>query len=113
MVSLADAAKLALTVTLGISCILKPILDFLDGISPRRPILDVAVAVVLVTLPAAYLMGVILVYLHVIPPAAVPRGASRQLATLACTAASALLVALAVPLVAFLFLAGSPPGGDQ
>jgi hypothetical protein len=85
------AAKFAVCVAVGCAYILKPILGFINGTmpSPRSPVLDFAVAVALVTLPATYLMGVTLLYVHV-------------------TLAFALLVAL----VAFLLLvasAGSPP----
>lgn len=112
--SAAGAAKFALTVAVGCACILFPILEFQDGVSPRGAVLDAAVAVVLVTLPITFLLGVILVFLHVTPAPAVPPGASRRLAGLACAMASALLAALVVPLVAvaFVFLgAGCPPPG--
>nr|TKW19681.1 hypothetical protein SEVIR_4G036200v2 [Setaria viridis]TKW19682.1 hypothetical protein SEVIR_4G036200v2 [Setaria viridis] len=119
MASVAGAAKFALAVALGCAYILTPILDFLDGVSPRSAVLDAAVAVVLVTLPITYLLGVILVFLHVTPAPPMPPGTPRQLAGLACTFASTLLAVLAVPLVAFMFLAGavgggcSPPGCGQ
>jgi hypothetical protein len=103
------AAKFAVCVAVGCAYILKPILGFINGTmpSPRSPVLDFAVAVALVTLPATYLMGVTLLYVHVTPPRA-PGGALGRVAYLACTLAFALLVAL----VAFLLLvasAGSPP----
>ncbi|CAN6202191.1 unnamed protein product [Urochloa humidicola] len=106
MASVAAASRFALAVAVGCACILGPILDFVDGVSPRGAVLDAAVAVALVTLPITYLLGVVLVFLHVTPAAAaVPPGASRRLAGLACAVASALL---AVPLVAyFLLLAGA------
>lgn len=102
------AAKFAVCVAVGCAYILKPILGFINGTmpSPRSPVLDFAVAVALVTLPATYLMGVTLLYVHVTPPRA--PGALGRVADLACTLAFALLVAL----VAFLLLvasAGSPP----
>ncbi|KAK3131865.1 hypothetical protein QOZ80_6AG0512550 [Eleusine coracana subsp. coracana] len=106
------AAKFAITVAVGCACILEPILTFINGINPRSPVLDAAVAVVLVVLPAIYLMGVILMYVQVTPQAAAPQpGALRRFADLACALAFLLLLALA----AFLFLAMagsfSPPSG--
>ncbi|KAF8726468.1 hypothetical protein HU200_019654 [Digitaria exilis] len=111
--SVTAAARLALAVALGCAYILAPILESLDGdgVSPcrRSPVLDAAASVVLVTLPITYLLGVVLVYLHVTPaPPPLPQGVSRRLAGLA----SALVAVLAVALVAFCLLrAGvSPPG---
>jgi hypothetical protein len=103
---LPGAAKFAICVAVGCAYILKPILDFINGMpSPRSPVLDFAVAVALVTLPLTYLTGLTLLYVHVTPPRA--PGALGRVADLACTLAFALLVAL----VAFLLLvasAGSP-----
>ncbi|KAK3128632.1 hypothetical protein QOZ80_6BG0464470 [Eleusine coracana subsp. coracana] len=107
------AAKFAITVAVGCACILEPILTFINGISPRSPVLDAAVAFVLVVLPVIYLMGVILMYVQVTPQAAAPQpgGALRRFADLACALAFLLILALA----AFLFLAMagsfSPPSG--
>lgn len=116
----ASVAKFALAVAIGCAYILAPILDSIDGVSPRSAVLDAAVAVVLVTLSFTYLLGVILVFLHVAPAAPpMPPGAPRRLAGLACTVASTLLAVLSVPLVSFMLLAGavgggcSPPGCGQ
>ncbi|KXG19543.1 hypothetical protein SORBI_3010G075200 [Sorghum bicolor] len=58
MADLNDAAQFALCVALGISYILKPLLDFVDGATkPLSPVLEFAVAVLIATLPLAYLMG--------------------------------------------------------
>ncbi|KAF8697923.1 hypothetical protein HU200_035420 [Digitaria exilis] len=111
-VSVAGAARLAIAVALGCAYILGPILESLDGVSPRSPVLDVAVGVVHVTLPVTYLLGVVLVYLHVMTPAAPPHvhsGVSRRLAGLACAVAFVLVVA--VTLVAFCLLRAGAGGG--
>ncbi|OEL28072.1 hypothetical protein BAE44_0010910 [Dichanthelium oligosanthes] len=105
MASVAAVAKFALTVAVGVACILRPILDILDGVSPRSAVLDAAVAVVLVVLPITYLLGMILLFLHVIPAPAMAPGAPRRLAGLACTVASTLLAVLTVLLVALMLLA--------
>ncbi|PAN25306.1 hypothetical protein PAHAL_4G291500 [Panicum hallii] len=112
MASVAAAGEFALAVALGCAYILAPILDSLEGISPRSAALDAAVAAALVTLPVTYLLGVVLVYLHVTPAPPVAPGAARRLAALlACAAASA-------SLGAFMSLSlsgagGSPPGCGQ
>ena len=114
MADLNDAAQFSLCVALGISYILKPLLDFLDGANkPLSPVLEFAVAVLIATLPLAYLMGILLLQLQVapgapapaVPPA--PQGAARRLACFACTLVSAVLAVLAVALIAFWFL--TPP----
>ncbi|CAN6221777.1 unnamed protein product [Urochloa humidicola] len=112
MASISAAARFALAVAVGCACILSPILD---GVSPRSAVLDAAVAIALITLPITFFLGVILVFVHVTPEPLVSPGASRRLAVLAYAVASALLAALAVPLVAFVFLGAgcSPPGFGQ
>jgi hypothetical protein len=103
---LPDVAKFAICVAVGCACILKPLLDFVNGMSPRSPVLDFAVAVVTVTLPVTYIAGVILLYIHVTPPAAAAKpGAVRRFADLARALAFALIAAF------FLFLVAvdSPP----
>ena len=116
MADLNDAAQFALCVALGISYILKPLLDFLDGANkPLSPVLEFAVAVLIATLPLAYLMGILLLQLQVapgapgpaVPPA--PQGAARRLACFACTLVSAVLAVLSVALIAFWFLTGGSP----
>ncbi|OEL28071.1 hypothetical protein BAE44_0010909 [Dichanthelium oligosanthes] len=114
-----DAAQFALCVALGLSYILKPLLEFLvhQGGTPLSPALHAAVAVVLVALPFAYLLSIVLLQLRVAPAQALPQppAPARRFACLACTMVSALLVVLAVPLIAFWFLAGGggslPRGG--
>ncbi|CAN6178915.1 unnamed protein product [Urochloa humidicola] len=58
MASISAAAKFALAVAVGCACILSPILD-------GRAVLDAAVAIVLITLPITFFLGVILVFVHV------------------------------------------------
>ena len=107
---LPEVAMAALYIALGCREVLKPVLDFLDRSAARGPVLDMAVAAVLLTLPTAYLFvaGVILpIALHnTLPPAApVSRAAFWQSVVLGFTL---LLLFVAVPLAAFLFLtAGS------
>jgi len=104
MADLNDAAQFALCVALGISYILKPLLDFVDGATkPLSPVIEFAVAVLIATLPLAYLMGILLLQLQVAP------GAARRLACFACTVVSAVLAVLAVALIAFWFLTGGSP----
>jgi len=52
----------ALYIALGCREVLKPVLHFLDAATARSPVLDMAVAAILLTLPTAYLfvVGVIL-----------------------------------------------------
>jgi predicted PurR-regulated permease PerM len=117
MADLNAAPQFALCVALGISYILKPLLDFLDdgANKPRSPVLELAVAVLIATLPLAYLMGILLLQLQVAPgapaPAAVPPapGEARRLACFACTVVSAVLAVLTVALIAFWFLTGGSP----
>ncbi|CAN6202193.1 unnamed protein product [Urochloa humidicola] len=98
MAELNDAPRFAL----GISYIIKPLLDFLRGGA-----VDAAVAVLLVALTFAYLTSIVLLQLRLAPPAP-----ARRFACLACTMVAALLVVLAVPLIAFwLLIGGSPPRG--
>ena len=118
MADLNDAPRFALCVALGISLIIKPLLESLDGADPPpSPAIHAAVAVVLALLPFAYLASIVLLQLRLAPPAPpfppppAPVHAGR-FACPACTMASALLVVLAVPLVAFWLLAGgAPPRG--
>jgi hypothetical protein len=103
---LPEVAMAALYIALGCREVLKPVLDFLERAATRGPVLDMAVAAVLLTLPTAYLLvvGAILpVALHVtLPPAApVSRAAFWRSVVLGFTL---LLLFVAVPLVAFLFL---------
>ncbi|PAN25310.1 hypothetical protein PAHAL_4G291600 [Panicum hallii] len=98
MADLNDAPRFALCVALGISLIIKPLLESLEGATPPSPALHAAVAVVLVLLPFAYLASIVLLQLRLAPQTPAP---ARRFACLACTMASALLVVLAVPLVAF------------
>ncbi|CAN6198419.1 unnamed protein product [Urochloa humidicola] len=105
---LPEVAMAALYIALGCREVLKPVLDFLDrATATRGPVLDMAVAAVLLTLPMAYLfvVGVILpVALHITLPLAQPvsRAAIWKSVVLGFTL---LLLFVAVPLVAFLFLA--------
>ncbi|CAN6164735.1 unnamed protein product [Urochloa humidicola] len=103
---LPEVAMAALYIALGCREVLKPVLDFLDrAAATRGPVLDMAVAAVLLTLPTAYLfvVGVILpVTLHVTLPLAEPRAAFWKSVVLGFTL---LLLLVAVPVVAFLFLA--------
>jgi len=115
MADLNDAPRFALCVALGISLIIKPLLECLDGADPPPgPALHAAVALVLVLLPFAYLASIVLLQLRVAPRApALPlppdpaQQAAGRFACLACTMVSAMLVVLAVPLVAFWLLAGA------
>ncbi|KXG19544.1 uncharacterized protein LOC110430878 isoform X2 [Sorghum bicolor] len=110
MADLNDAAQFALCVALGISYILKPLLDFVDGATkPLSPVLEFAVAVLIATLPLAYLMGILLLQLQVAPGAPAAPGPARRLACFACTVVSAVLAVLAVALIAFWFLTGGSP----
>ncbi|XP_066378445.1 uncharacterized protein [Miscanthus floridulus] len=114
MADLNAGPQFALCVALGISNILKPLLDFLDdgANKPLSPVLEFAVAVLIPTLPLAYLMGILLLQLQVAPAApAVPPapGAARRLSCFACTLVSAVLALLAVALIAFWFLTGGSP----
>ncbi|CAN6202192.1 unnamed protein product [Urochloa humidicola] len=107
MAELNDAPRFALCVALGISYIIKPLLEFVHGAAPLSPTLHAAVAVLLVALPFAYLTSIVLLQLRLAPPAP-----ARRFACLACTMVAALLVVLAVPLIAFwLLIGGSPPRG--
>ncbi|CAL5046592.1 unnamed protein product [Urochloa decumbens] len=106
MAELNDAPRFALCVALGISYIIKPLLEFLRGAAPPSPAIDAAVAILLVALPFAYLVSIVLLQLRLAPPLPAP---ARQFACLACTMVAALLVVLAVPLVALWLLAGGPP----
>ena len=113
MADLNDAPRFALCVALGISLIIKPLLECLDGADPPPgPALHAAVALVLVLLPFAYLASIVLLQLRLAPPAPPfpppPAPAhARRFACLACTMVSALLGVLAVPLIAFWLLAGA------
>ncbi|KAJ1258463.1 hypothetical protein BS78_10G077100 [Paspalum vaginatum] len=93
-----EVAMFVLGVAIAVLCVLNLLLELLP--SP-------AVApFMLLALAAAYYMGVILVYLHIAPAAAVhmsPTALSR-FAGLACAFASAMLLLLAMPLVHALFL---------
>ena len=111
MADLNDAAQFALCVALGISYILKPLLDFLDdgANKPLSPVLEFAVAVLIPTLPLAYLMGILLLQLQAAPAVPPAPGAARRLACFACTVVSAVLALLAVALIAFWFLTGGSP----
>ncbi|CAL5044016.1 unnamed protein product [Urochloa decumbens] len=110
MAELNDAPRFALCVALGISYIIKPLLEFLRGAAPPSPAIDAAVAVLLVALPFAYLASIVLLQLRLAPPA--PPAPARRFACLACTTVAAVLVVLAVPLLAFwLLIGGSPPRG--
>ncbi|KAF8697924.1 hypothetical protein HU200_035421 [Digitaria exilis] len=116
MADLNEAAQFALCVAVGVSYIIKPVLEYLAGAGPPSPLLDAALAVVLVALPFTYLVGILLLQLRLAPAQAMPPlpAPARQFACLACTMVSALLVTLAVPLVAWWLLAGgSPPGGHK
>ena len=107
MADLNDAAQLALCVALGVSYIIKPVLEFLAGAgaNPPSPLLHAALAVVLVALPFSYLVGILLQLqlapARALPPAPAP---ARRFACLACTMVSALLITLSVPLVALWLL---------
>ncbi|KAF8726470.1 hypothetical protein HU200_019656 [Digitaria exilis] len=67
---LPEMAMVALSIAVGCAEILKPLLGFLGEASARNPVLDAAAAVLVVTLPTAYLAGVVLLYLHVAPAGA-------------------------------------------
>ncbi|CAL5051610.1 unnamed protein product [Urochloa decumbens] len=108
---LPEVAMAALYIALGCREVLKPVLDFLDrAAATRGPVLDMAVAAVLLTLPTAYLfvVGVILpVALHITLPPAVPVSPATFWKSVVL-GFTLLLLFVAVPLVAFLFLtAGS------
>lgn len=98
----------ALYIALGCREVLKPVLHFLDAsASARSPVLDMAVAAILLTLPTAYLfvVGVILpVSLHITlqPPAAAFSRAGFWWSV--ALGFALLLLFITVPLVAFLFL---------
>ncbi|CAD6339930.1 unnamed protein product [Miscanthus lutarioriparius] len=111
MADLNAAPQFALCVALGISNILKPLLDFLDdgANKPLSPVLEFAVAVLIPTLPLAYLMGILLLQLQAAPAVPPAPGAARRLACFACTVVSAVLALLAVALIAFWFLTGGSP----
>ncbi|TKW19683.1 hypothetical protein SEVIR_4G036300v4 [Setaria viridis] len=114
MAELNDAPRFALCVALGVSYIIKPLLEFLEGATPLGPVLHAAVGVVLVALPFAYLMSIVLLQLRLAPVQALPPdpAPARRFACLACTMVAAVLVVLAVPLIALWFLAGGwPPRG--
>ncbi|KAG2610146.1 uncharacterized protein LOC120702923 [Panicum virgatum] len=109
MADLNDAPRFALCVALGVSLIIKPLLESLRGADPPPgSAVHAAVAVVLVLLPFAYLASIVLLQLRLAPPD--PAQQARRFACLACTLVSALLVVLAVPLVAFWLVAD---GGGQ
>lgn len=97
----------ALYIALGCREVLKPVLHFLDATTARSPVLDMAVAAILLTLPTAYLfiVGVILpVALQITlqpPPAAFSRAGFWWSVALGF---ALLLLFVTVPLVAFLFL---------
>lgn len=50
MANLKDAVQFALCVAMGIVYILKPLLDFLDGVQPLSPVLEAAVALLTISL---------------------------------------------------------------
>lgn len=96
----------ALYIALGCREVMKPVLHFLDGATARSPVLDMAVAAILLTLPTAYLfvVGVILpVALQItLQPAAVFSRAAFWWSV--ALGFALLLLFITVPLVAFLFL---------
>ncbi|CAL5046588.1 unnamed protein product [Urochloa decumbens] len=65
-----ELGMVALYIAVGCAEVLKPLLDFLGGDHARSPVLDAAAAAVVITVPVAYLAGVMLLYLHVAPAAA-------------------------------------------
>ncbi|CAL5037346.1 unnamed protein product [Urochloa decumbens] len=104
---LPEVAMAALYIALGCREVLKPVLDFLDrAAATRGPVLDMAVAAVLLTLPTAYLFVVGVILPVTLPPAVpVSPAAFWKSVVLGFTL---LLLFVGVPLVAFLFLtAGS------
>lgn len=64
-----ELGMVALCIAVGCAEILRPVLDFLSGASARTPMLDAAAAAVVLTIPMAYLTGVIFLHLHVAPAA--------------------------------------------
>ncbi|CAN6202194.1 unnamed protein product [Urochloa humidicola] len=67
-----ELGMVALYIAVGCAEVLKPLLDFLleGACAARSPVLDAAAAAVVLTVPVAYLAGVVLLYLHVAPAAA-------------------------------------------
>jgi hypothetical protein len=86
----------ALCIAVGCAAILEPLLSFLEGAPACGPVLelDAAVLFVTLTLPMAYLAGVILLYAPVTASAGTPvvLATFRQYVLLVC----ALLVLLSV-----------------
>lgn len=108
MANLKDAVQFALCVAMGIVYILKPLLDFLDGVQPLSPVLEAAVALLTISLLPLYLIFIIVMQLLVAPAPAVlaAPGAARTFACYVCIMVSAFLAVLALALVALMFLAG-------
>ncbi|CAN6178919.1 unnamed protein product [Urochloa humidicola] len=86
-----ELGMVALHIAIGCAGILKPLVDFLGEARERSPVLDAAAAAVVLTVPVAYLAGVILLYLHIAPAAALPPAAIGRFAILI----SALLIFMA------------------
>lgn len=93
---LPEAGMVALCIAVGCAAILERLLSFLEGARARGPVpkLDAAVLFVTLTLPMAYLAGVILLYTPVTAATGTPvvLAAFRQYVLLVC----ALLVLLSV-----------------
>ncbi|CAL5046590.1 unnamed protein product [Urochloa decumbens] len=98
-----EMGMVALYIAVGCAEILKPLLDFLQGARGRSPVLDAAAAAVVITVPVAYLAGIILLYLHVASAAAAAAGAPMPPAALGRF--SVLLSALLLFMASIFFLA--------
>ncbi|CAN6164730.1 unnamed protein product [Urochloa humidicola] len=96
-----ELALVALYIASGCAGVLKPLLDFLQHTHARSPVLDAAAAAVVLTVPVAYLAGIMLLYLHIAPAAALPPAAIGRFAILI----SALLI-----FMAFIFFLASAAG---
>ncbi|CAN6164731.1 unnamed protein product [Urochloa humidicola] len=92
-----EMGMVALYIVVGCAEILKPLLDFLGETRERSPVLDAVAAAVVLTVPMAYLAGVLLLYLHVAPAAA---GAALPPAAIG---SFAVLVSVLLVFMAFIF----------
>ncbi|WVZ82120.1 hypothetical protein U9M48_029421 [Paspalum notatum var. saurae] len=97
-----EVTMFVLGVAVAVLCVLNLLLELLPSPAAVAPF-------VLLSLAAAYYMGVVLVYLQIAPAAArlMPPAAQRRFVALACAFASAMLLLLAMPLVHVLFLAAA------
>ncbi|CAL5044017.1 unnamed protein product [Urochloa decumbens] len=91
-----ELGMVALYIAVGCAEVLKPLLDFVLAANERSPVLDAAAAAVVITVPVAYLAGVMLLYLHVAPAAGAPMAP-------AAIGQFAVMVSALLPFMAFIF----------